>query len=146
MNRRSQTQIVFHGAVVLVIGLLCGLPFALALTAGGSDELIRAWGFAHRALVLTSIWLLAMSAAFPLLVLTDRTTAVLVWSLVGSAYGFTVALVVAAVGGVRGLQPAGPLSNWVAFAGNTVGALGGLVAAVLTALGAAAALRRLSSG
>lgn len=143
MISNDRERIVFHGAAVLIVGLLCGFPFAAALTGNWGDEPLRAWRFAHLGLIVTGIWLLATAAVLPSLVLGRRPASVLVWSLLGAAYGFMTALLVAAVSGVRGLQPTGPAANWVAFAANTFGALGGLVGAALTLLGARAALRRL---
>lgn len=141
MIARGQQRITFHAAVVLIVGLLCGFPFALALTGNWGEEPVRAWRFAHLGLTLTGIWLLATSAVMPSLVLGERAARLLVWSLVSSAYGFSVALVVAAIAGVRGLEPGGPTANWFAFLGNTVGAFAGLFGAVTTLVGARRALR-----
>jgi hypothetical protein len=77
-----------------------------------------------------------------LLVLTRRSVALLVYSVVTSAYGFTLALVVAAVGGVRGLNLAGPSLNVIAFLANLGAALASLVWVAVMLLGTIAALRR----
>lgn len=120
--KRAQLRILFHGLVVLLVGLLCGVPYGLAITRAWGEEAVRAWRFAHFGLVMAGIWLMVVAAVSCLLVLTPRNLAILVCSVVTSAYGFTVASVVAAVGGVRGLEPTGPVLNIVAFLANLVAA------------------------
>jgi hypothetical protein len=80
-----------------------------------------------------------------LLVLTTRISALLVYSVVTSAYGFTVALVVAAIGGVRGLELAGPALNVIAFLANSVAALASLVSVGVMLFGTLVALTKCSS-
>ena len=102
--------------------------------------------FAHLGLSAAGIWLIAVAGISHLVVLNARLVSVFVWSFVGSAYGFTVALVLAAVGGVRGLEPTGPFLNFVVFVANTVGALGALVGVALMGVGTYAALRSAGRG
>ena len=102
---------------------------------------MRAWRFAHFGLVVAGIWLMVVAAVSHLLVLNARRMAILVYSVVTSAYGFAVALVVAAVGGVRGLEPTGSVLNIVAFVANSVAAVASLVWVVVTILGTVVALR-----
>jgi hypothetical protein len=52
-------------------------------------------------------------------------------SSIASGYGFAVALPVAAWVGKRGLTASGPLSNLIVFAGNSLGVLASLLAAVV---------------
>ena len=76
-----------------------------------------------------------------LLVLNARSLALLVYSVVTSAYGFTIALVVAAIGGVRGLEPAGPALNVIVFLANSVASLASLVWVGVMFIGTVVALR-----
>jgi hypothetical protein len=69
-------------------------------------------------------------------------SALLVSSVVTSAYGFAVALVVAAIGGVRGLELAGPALNVIVFLANSVAALASLVSVGVMLFGTLAALRQ----
>jgi hypothetical protein len=141
MTQRAGLQILFHGAIVLFVGLLCGFPFAAAVIDTWGDEAVRAWRLAHVGLAGVGIWLIATGAALPRLALGDRTASVLAWSVVMSAYAFVLALLIAPVAGVRGLQRSGPALNWVVFASNTVGALAALVGGALMIIGAYRALR-----
>ena len=43
-------QLLLHGTIVLVVGLLAGVPYGRAITAGSSEERIRAWRVAHTGL------------------------------------------------------------------------------------------------
>lgn len=92
------------------------------------------------------IWLLATAAVPPSLVLERREGSALVWSLLGTGYGFMTALLAQALTGVRGVTPAGPAANWVAFAGNCAGLLGSVLGTLLTMLGARAALKARPAG
>lgn len=132
---------LFHGAIVVFMGLLFGLPFGVALTAGWGEESMRAWRVAHAGMVAVGLLLIAIGAALRHLVLGQRQTSWLVWSLVASAYGFTLAVLLRGVAGVKGFQPTGPILNWIAFLSNMVGIVGSLMGVALTIHGASAALR-----
>jgi len=140
--KRAQLQILLHGLIVLLVGLLCGIPYGRAITHDWGEEGVRAWRVAHFGLVVGGIWLMVVAGVCHLLVLTKRSIALLVYSVVTSAYGFTVALVVAAVGGVRGLELAGPTLNVIAFLANAVAALASLVWVAVMLLGTIVALRQ----
>ena len=87
-----------------------------AITHDWGEEAVRAWRVAHFGLVVGGIWLMVVAGVSHLLVLTTRSIALLVYSVVTSGYGFCGALVVAAVGGVRGLELAGPALNVIVLA------------------------------
>ena len=70
--KRAQQRILFHGLVVLLVGLLCGVPYGQAITHAWGEEAVRAWRLAHCGLVVTGIWLMVVAAVTPLLVLTTR--------------------------------------------------------------------------
>jgi hypothetical protein len=139
--KRAQLQILLHGLIVLLVGLLCGIPYGRAITHDWGEEGVRAWRVAHFGLVVGGIWVMVVAGVSHLLVLTKRSIALLVYSVVTSAYGFTVALVVAAVGGVRGLELAGPTLNVIAFLANAVAASASLVWVAVMLLGTIVALR-----
>ena len=141
MSEPLQMQILLHGAIVLFVGLLCGIPFGAAVGSTWGDEAVRAWRVAHSGGVTVGLMLIAIGAVLPRLLLGDRAPSVLVWSLVVSAYSFTLGMVLAATGGVRGLRATGPALNWVVFAAYMVGSLGALLGVALMILGAYAALR-----
>lgn len=133
MIARLQLHVILHGAIVLTIGLLCGLPFG-AVAA-------RAWRVAHAGGAALGVMLIAIAAVLPRLRLTDLAASLLAWSLIASAYSFTGGVVLAAITGARGLQAAGSAADVIVFLDYLVGALGTLVAVGLTIAGAATALR-----
>jgi hypothetical protein len=140
--KRAQLQILLHGLIVLLVGLLCGIPYGRAINHDWGAEAVRGWRVAHFGLVVGGLSLMVVAGVAHLLVLTRRSVALLVYSVVTSAYGFTLALVVAAVGGVRGLNLAGPSLNVIAFLANLGAALASLVWVAVMLLGTIAALRR----
>ena len=135
MDESAPSRVVFHGAVVLLIGLLCGIPYASAITAGDA-ELARAWRVAHVGITAGGIWGIAAGPALRHFALGSRAATWLVGALVTSLYGFAVALIVAPLAGVRGLAAQGPAANWLAFGGNTIASAASLIAVVLLAVGA----------
>jgi hypothetical protein len=136
MANTSSITIVYHGAIVLLIGLLAGLA---ALT--DAPGVAMPWRAVHSALLTAGVWLIATAAVYPSLVLDARSAAALRRSLVATAYAFLITLVVQAVTGVRGLEPGESVPGAIAFAGNIVTVLGGLLAALLTLQGAHGALK-----
>jgi hypothetical protein len=128
---------VLHGSVILLVGVSCGIPSVVEVSTGSA----RMWQGAHSALLLLGVWLLATAAVLPLLVLEAREAAGLRWSLLLMAYGFTVAVIVQAITGVRAFGPDRSPLNLLAFAGNVLAVLGTFLSASLTALGAWNGLR-----
>lgn len=139
MNQ-PQTQMLFHGAVVLFVGLLCGLPFGAGVARGWGDESVRSWRVAHSGVAGIGVMLIAIGAALQHMVLGERGVLLLVWSLLVSAYAFTLAMVLGSIAGVRGLRPSGPPLNVAVFVGNMVGVAGSLFGVALAVYGMYAAL------
>jgi hypothetical protein len=133
-------QLVFHGGVILLVGLLCGAPYGRAIVRGKPEAVVRAWRVAHASLSMGGILLIALAAAVPQLQLSGFFTASMVWAFVVSSYAFAAALPLGAHYGHRGLTFKPPFLNRVVYAGNVVGAIGSLVGAVLLVWGAYAAL------
>ena|SRR5688572_12504954 len=133
-------QLILHGAVVLLIGLICGAPLGSAVVRAKSEERVRGWRVAHSSLIMGGILLLAVAGIADELRLGAVAQHVLVWSFVISSYGFAVVLPLAAHYGLRGLTPAGPLLNRVIYVGNMIGAAGLTVGTIVLLWGAYGAL------
>src|SRR5436190_587322 len=105
MRARPETMI-FHGAVVILLGLLAGFPYALVVTGSlaGSE---RAWRMAHLEGVLNGLLVIVVAAVWDRLALDGWKRDVLAWSLVLIAYGNVVASVIGATFAGRGLEPGG---------------------------------------
>lgn len=125
------TQLIFHGAVILLVGLLCGAPLGSAVVRGKPEETVRAWRVAHSSLVTGGVLLLALAGIVARLQLGALPLALLVWAFVGSSYGFALVLPLGAHYGHRGLTAAPPFINRVLYIGNIIGATGLLVGTVV---------------
>ncbi len=133
-------QLILHGGIVLLAGLLSGAGFGSAVVRGKPEETVRAWRVAHSGLVMGGVLLLALAPVVPLLRLSALTLAGLVWAFVASSYAFVVALPLGARYGHRGLTSAPPFLNRVVYAGNIIGAAGSLLGTLILVWGAYAAL------
>ena len=142
MSNADRLRIVFHGGVILLIALACGIPSVLEVSAGTG----RMWQAAHSALLILGVLLLAAAAVLPLLVLPRREATALIWSLLLTAYSFaTVAIVQAVLGRHVHGPSAAPLEMAVFFA-NILAVFGAFVSVSLIVMGAHAALRTARAG
>ena len=142
MANTDRPRLIFHGAIVLLIGLLSGLPTVVE----SINESGRFWHTAHEALIMMGIWMLASSSVLPALVLGRRETTALVRSLLAMGYGSSVALVIGGVVGANAFEPGGTTATLTAFVAAVVGIGGAFVATALTLMGARAALKEARSG
>jgi len=134
MRTRPETMI-FHGAVVILLGLLAGFPYALVVTGAlASSE--RAWRMAHLEGVLNGLLVIAVAAVWDRLALVGRKRDVLVWSLVLMAYGNVVASAIGATFAVRGLAPGGSFSNTLVYGLFMAAVVGVVIGLGLVAEGA----------
>ena len=127
----DRLKLIFHGAIVLLVGLLSGLPTAVEAI----DESARFWHTAHEALIMMGVWMLAASSVRSALVLDKREAAVLLWSFLAMGYGFMIALVLGGVLGVSPFAPGGTPATFIAFLSAVVGILGAFVATAVTLIG-----------
>jgi hypothetical protein len=137
MTTTDRARLVYHGAIVLLVGLLCGFP----AVPGVVVEALHGWRKAHLSILLLGLWLLATAGIYPSLLLSKRQAHVLNWSLFIAGYSLTVANILMAFTGMLGLRPTGPAANWAVFSLKVVGALGGVLAALLTTIGAHIAVK-----
>ena len=138
--RNGRERLIFHGAIVLFIGLLCGVP-----AAAESEGAFQGWRAAHIGLITNGIWLLAMSTVLSALVLERREAAGLLWSLLAMGYGLTTGLLIGAVLGLRAIGPSAAPAAMVGFVANAIGVLGALLAVLLTIQGAHAGSKKASA-
>jgi hypothetical protein len=135
MADNDRVRVVFHGAVVMLVGLLCGLPTVT------EEEPARLWHTAHESLVMIGILLFAVSSVLPLLTLPTRESAALRWSLLATGYGLMVGLVLQAITGQHAFGPSSNPVLMFAFVANATGMLGSVLTASRTIMGARVARR-----
>ena len=126
----SARQLAFHGTVVLLIGLLCGIPYGRAINRGSPAHVTAAWRLAHASLPAGAVLMLAVSGVLSAFEVTATVKWLIAVALIVSSYAFSFSLPLAAAVGHRGLSPSGPLSARLVFFGNSLGAIASLVAAV----------------
>lgn len=120
-------HLLFHAAVILLIGLFAGIPYGKAILSKKSESLIHAWRVAHGALALGAALMVALAAALSLLQVSLIVKQALAVAFVISGYGFAFALTVGPLVGARGLSSQGSISAKAVYAGNIVGAGGSLL-------------------
>lgn len=57
----SARHLAFHGAVVLLVGLVCGAPYGRAINRGAAAHTVNAWRVAHASLPIGATVMLAVS-------------------------------------------------------------------------------------
>ena len=135
MDRALRRTMVFHGAIVVLLGLLAGFPYAFVVMGRlqGSE---RAWRMAHLEGVLNGLLLLGVAGVGGRLVLSAGQARVLAWALVLTGYANVVAAIIGASFAVRGLAPGGSFSNTIVYTLFMAAVVGVFVALVLVAVGA----------
>jgi hypothetical protein len=133
-------HLVFHGAVILLIGFLCGAPLGRAIVRKKPEETVRAWRVAHTSLVGGGMLLLVLAATVSRLMMDLWSMVAMVAAFVVGGYAFVVSLPLSAWSGQRGLSAAAPVLNRVVYAFNVVGVLALLAGGALLVMGAYEAL------
>ena len=118
----SARHLAFHGAIVLLVGLACGAPYARAVNRGASEGVVHSWRVAHAALPIGAILMFAVAALLSSFAVATSVKWLIAVALIISSYAFCLSLPLAAVVGHRGLSAGGPASAKLVFAGNLVGA------------------------
>ncbi|MGF1495030.1 MAG: hypothetical protein ACFBSC_21810 [Microcoleaceae cyanobacterium] len=127
----SARYLLFHGSIIFLIGLLCGVPYGQAIVKQKSDEEIRAWKLAHGALSLGATTMIAMAAILSFLEVNSLIQWLLASTFIISGYGFCAALTIEPFADDRGLSWSGTRLNKFVFAGNLVGAVSSLVGSIV---------------
>lgn len=128
-------HLTLHGAIVLLIGLLSGIPYGIAINQKKPEDIVRGWRVAHSGLSMGGTTMIAFSAVISNLELDALFSAILVWSSVVSGYGFSLALPYGAWVGHRGLANDGTVQNRVVYIGNMMGAIGSLIGTLVLVFG-----------
>jgi hypothetical protein len=123
--------LLFHGSIFLLVGLLSGLPYGMAITKKESEEKIRAWKLAHGALSLGGTTMISMAAILSSLQVEVSIQWLLAIAYIISGYGFCLALTIEPFAGDRGLSWTGTSLNKVVFLGNIIGALSSTIGTLI---------------
>ena len=135
MTNADRLTVIQHGAIVMLVGLLCGLPTML------EEEPIRFWHTAHETIVFMGILMLAVSSVLPHIKLEMRESRALIWALLATGYGLGTGLITQAVLGEHAFSPSTDPALMFGFIANITGMFGSVLTASLTLMGARAARR-----
>ena len=135
MEKKLRASLVFHGAIVILLGMLAGFPYAFVIM-GTMEGDLRAWRMAHLEGVMNGLLCLAAAGVFRRLSLTAGQQRLMTWSFIVMAYGNIVASILGAWTGHRGLELAAPAANMAVFARFTSAIIGVFVGLGLLAYGA----------
>lgn len=116
-----RSRLIFHGAVVFLLGMFAGFPFALVLLAevNGTETFmpgtVRAWRMAHLEGALNGMLIIIAACATAQFPVGDRGTNIIYYGLVVTAYGNIIASINSALTGGRGLSFNGLTANSITF-------------------------------
>jgi len=119
--------LIFHGTIIILIGLISGLIYWQMIIRNKRPEVISSWRIAHVFLVIEGMFIIIVGLGIPYLELNDLAVRVLVWAIASSGYGFAWAFIGGAWKGYRGLTPRPYGLNTILFLGHFIGAGGSLI-------------------
>jgi len=118
--------LIFHGGIIILIGLFSGLVYWQMIIRDKRSEVLRGWRIAHVFLVIEGMFIVVVGLEIPHLALGGLAVRVLVWAVAISGYGFAWAFIGGAWKGYRGLTPKPYGLNTILFLGHFVGAAGSI--------------------
>jgi|GEM_PF-2843897 len=128
MDTQPVRLLLIHGSIVLLFGLLSGMPFWIAIIRGRDEGAIRPWRVAHTTLIACGLVMLAAGFMSPQLGLSEGLRFFMIWVFIVSGYGFVFALIVGAGTGYRALTPRSlGVINTLLFMGHLIGAVGSII-------------------
>jgi hypothetical protein len=122
MGSASQ-HLALHGAIVLILGMLLGIPYASAVKREAAAHIVNAWRRAHWSLPIAGTLMLVIAALLPSMRVATFVTWLITIALTVSAYGFSVSLPLAAITGQRGPAAGRTGLGRLVHLGNIVGAV-----------------------
>ena len=90
-------HLVFHGAIVLLFGLLLGAPHARAIKRNALPHIVNSWRVAHLRLPIGATLMFAVALLLPSLNAADQLAWGMTVAFIVSAYGFCVSTPLAAL-------------------------------------------------
>ncbi|HEV2611520.1 MAG TPA: hypothetical protein VGU61_14720 [Noviherbaspirillum sp.] len=136
----SARHLAFHGSIVLLFGLLLGVPYAKAINRAAPAHIVNSWRIAHQSLPIAATLMFAVAALLSHLSVSSLVSWLIAGTLIASSYFFCVSMPLAAITGHRGLTKGnGPMENVVLLA-NVAGAWLSLATALLLVYATAATL------
>ena len=133
MIRQPTAYLLLNGSIVILVGLLTGLPLKTAIVK--QRENLNAWRVAHSVLLMDGLLMVMAGITVPHLLLDGYAVWVLVGSLVAAGYGFVAAFTLGPLKGVRGLTVKPYGLNTLLYGAHTIGAVGSLLGVMIMIYG-----------
>ncbi len=158
MSERQQSILVAHGALIFLLGMAAGFPFAFEILGRvelwpipGSVQVdmpgdIRGWRMAHLEGVLNGLLMIGVASVGARLRLSERAAAWATWGLLATGWGNIVASWIGPLTETRGLSFTGWSWNTLVFLLFMAAIAGVLIAMVLVVRGALANARQAGPG
>ena len=128
LDAKLRSRMVLHGCLVIMLSLVAGFPYALAILGQGA-EVSRAWSAVHTGGILNGLLVMAAAAAARRTVLNVGRQRIMAYCFIATAYGNLLGYSIGAMTGTRGLEIAPPVANmlvWAFFMTAVVTAFTGL--------------------
>lgn len=113
MNEYLRKRLVFHAGAVVVLGMLSGIPLAMALLQvieGDPSD----WSVSHMEGLINGLLMLAIAGAGSLMLLSPRQQQWLYWSIVFTGYSNALYGWARGFSGQAGMDFAPPIGNQLA--------------------------------
>lgn len=114
------TQLALHGSIILVLSLISGLFLYVDILKKKNEA---AWHLSHAGGSARGIMLIALAAIIHLPVLPLWQLSTLVWLIIFFTWTSTLAMIIAAASGERGLRLSGSVTNKVVYVLYGVGVI-----------------------
>jgi hypothetical protein len=131
-------QLALHGAAVLTVSIVGGLLLYRSMLKSQRES---QWHLLHAGGTARGILLIALAGAIHLPRLPASQLAAFVWLMIFFVWTSTLAMLLAAASGDRGLRPEGSLANRVVFGLYAVGTVAVVPACALLLYGLLGALQ-----
>ena len=113
MSPFRSRKLVFHGGIVVLLGMLSGIPFAMALLGYLSVDPSH-WRISHMEGLINGLLMIAIAASGQYLQLSDRCSKLLFCSMVFTGYSNALYGWARGLSGSAGLDFAPPIGNQIA--------------------------------
>lgn len=119
MEKKTQSNLVFHAGVVILLGMLSGIPMSMVMM-GEMSGVVNDWSISHMEGLINGILMLAVAAAGSLIVLSQRQEKWFYYFVVITGYGN------AFYGWARGITGETGMGDSTSMGAIVVQVLGGL--------------------
>lgn len=134
MNHYLRKRLAMHGATVIMLGMLSGIPLAMAIL-GYTDTKLADWKISHMEGLINGLLMLAIAGVGSLMLLSPKQQTWLYGSIVFTGYSNAIYGWVRGFSGHTGMDFAPPLANQAAALLAGLPIITAFIAVILLMLG-----------